>query len=117
VRKTVKFVLNACVIFLIVSCGHTKWDWEADPYVADHKFESIINANDIEVFCNEPEFDDFTCFTSENIAELKFNIARLDIPDKYKLLVMKHFNRFIAKKRDIRNKGKSNMIFNRGSFK
>ena len=85
-KKIEKLGLPACVIFLILnffSCTttpYTTWDWKPSPYVADHEYQSIISVEGEvikEVYSKDPKFNDFTCFTSDDISSLKFNIERL----------------------------------------
>lgn len=83
------------MIFL-TSCEHT-WDWQPDPYVADHIFKSVINADAVEVFCDQPEFDNFVCFPSENIEELKYNIEQLDISNKKRESLLNYINEFMPR--------------------
>jgi len=70
----VKIALSVCAICL-VSCN--SWDWKPDPYLGDHNYQSIMNAEGKEVFCNQKEFTTFTCFAPDNIIELKLNIERV----------------------------------------
>ena len=64
--------------FLILCCLSSchSWDWKPDVYAPDYERESITNASGIEVLCRDQHFEDFLCFTGENIADLKKNIER-----------------------------------------
>ena len=68
--QIVKVALSVCVIFLIVSCATTDWDWNPKPYVADHEYQSILyideNNQEFEILCSDPQFTDFTCFSPDN---------------------------------------------------
>ena len=55
-----------------------------------------MNVTGKEVFCNTPEFNDFTCFTSSNLAELAFEIRKLDLDKKDKIKIMKMFKKINA---------------------
>jgi len=59
-------------------CKRVKWTWEARPFAADHSTEALYGPADSDVvYCSTPAFSDYTCFDSENIASLVFNIKRL----------------------------------------
>lgn len=106
--KIVFLALSVCATILITSCETVQWDWEADPYEASYKYKSLMNADAIEIRFDSPGIDNFTCFTSENIAELKFNIERLKIPRKEKSIILAHFNTFCNKQKSIRIKDDAN---------
>ena len=95
-----KYALNVCVISCLLfsaGCKH-KWDWKPDPYVADYGYQSIINADGKEVLCTDPAFNDFICFTSKNIEELKYNIEMLNLDRKTKALIMEEIDRTLGVK-------------------
>jgi hypothetical protein len=48
------------------------------------------------VKASDPGFDDFTCFPSENIKELKENIDRLKIPKQYKSILLGEVDKIFA---------------------
>jgi len=76
-------------IFLITSSCKS-FRWEAKPYSADYQTQSIYRtANEDEVSCSQPRFNEFTCFDAQNIADLKTAIERVNgikKKDKKKLL-------------------------------
>jgi hypothetical protein len=80
-KKILELGPKGCVILLIlfsVSCNPVKWSWEADPYAADHNSQALYGVGETVIPCESPEFSGFTCFTNEDIAELVFNIKRLE---------------------------------------
>jgi len=95
VKKTLKNVLNVCVIFLVASCGTSckKFDWDPKPYVGDSTKQQLINFNGETVRCDQPEFDTFTCFDPVNIADLKTAIDKVNMTKKQRKKVNKLFNK------------------------
>lgn len=86
-------VLSGCLIFYLVSCASCKkWNWKADPYEASSQHQDIMNQDGTVCACNDDCFDDFTCFTSENIAELRAAIETLNISNKKKSVLLKQFD-------------------------
>lgn len=74
--RTLIHALSVCAICLTSSCA-TDWDWKADPYMGDHATQTLVNPDTLNVKCDSPEFDNFVCFTTENIAELEYNIQKV----------------------------------------
>lgn len=68
------------MILLFNSCN--SWDWKANPYEPDHEYGSVMNAEGEEVFFDDPAINDFTCFPSDNMAELIYNIKKLRTNNK-----------------------------------
>lgn len=65
------------MIGLITSCQN--FSWEARPFVADHATQSIYrDADQLEIKCNDPSFDNYIAFHIDNIAELKAEIDRVN---------------------------------------
>ena len=66
-------------IFLVscASCNQT-FDWEPRPFVGNSIDQNIINAEGNVVACIEPRFDTYTCFDSQNIAELRTAIGEVE---------------------------------------
>ncbi len=93
--QTAKAVLSVCLIFCLVSCVSCKttWDWEPDPWEASHLHKDLMNKDEKVCACSDICFDDFTCFPSENIKELKINIARLDISREEKDFLLKEIDK------------------------
>ena len=89
-------LLVSVICYLGTACNSVNWNWEPDPYEPDYIYESIMNANGKEVFCNTPEFNDFTCFTSSNLAALAYEIRKLDLEEKDKIKIMGMFKKINA---------------------
>jgi len=59
------------------SCG-SDFDWDPDPYVGDSVSQSLVNSEGLVIRSDEPRFDQMTCFTSQNISELRSAIAQVE---------------------------------------
>lgn len=79
-RKIQKNVLGVFAICLIASsCASCKsFKWDARPYVGDSIEQQLINSKGEEIRCDQPAFDEMTCFDAENIAELKTAIDQVN---------------------------------------
>lgn len=66
------------LIFAISLASCTSFDWEPRPYVGDSEHSQIINEHGESVQCAQPEFDTYTCFDEDNIAELKSAIDQIN---------------------------------------
>jgi hypothetical protein len=79
-RKTQPLVLGLFVIFLTTSCAscNQSFDWDPRPSVGDSLGEQIVDDEGNTVKCSEPRFDTYTCFDSENIAELRTAIDQVE---------------------------------------
>jgi hypothetical protein len=73
----VKFIL-LFLLFILVGCD-SKWTWKPDPYAADSFSAAIYSSNGEKILASDPKFSDFTCFSSQNMLELKQNIEELKI--------------------------------------
>lgn len=97
-RKTPLNALNAFLICLIASsCASCReFKWEARPYVGDSKNSQIMNRESEVIRCDEPRFDEMTCFDAENIAELKTAIDQVN-NKKLRKKLQKSFNKALIK--------------------
>ena len=94
-KKTLLNALNVCVISLIVSCSTSckKFDWDPKPYVGDHDNQQLVDFNNVTVKCDQPAFSTFTCFDSNNMAELKTAIEEVNMSKKQRKKVNKLFKK------------------------
>lgn len=65
------------LVQFVTSCGNS-FDWEPRPYVGDHVTQSLINGEGVTVNTDQPIFSTFTCFDSQNIAELRSAIGQVN---------------------------------------
>lgn len=72
-----KFLPLFLILFSCASCND-RFEWDAKPYAADSKAQHLINKNGETVKCNQSAFDDFIAFPSQNIADLKAEIDRIN---------------------------------------
>lgn len=65
-------------IFL-VSCSSAckKFDWDPRPYAGVSDIQAVMNEKGETVRCDQPAFDEMTCFDAANIAELKSAIDQI----------------------------------------
>ena len=54
-----------------------EWDWKPHSYIAYSDTQTLEDANGHIVKCTDEEFDGFTGFPEDNIAELKVNIEKM----------------------------------------
>ena len=92
-KKIQTYVLLGLTLFLTASCGRV-FVWEARPFVADYRSESIISKERVQVMCNDPSFNDYICFHHTNIAELKAAIDNLRMRKHTRYEINKAFGRF-----------------------
>lgn len=93
-KKTLLNVLNVCVIFLAVSCASCKkFEWDPKPYSGDSKHSQLVYYTGETVKCNQPLFDEMTCFDADNIAELKTAIDKVNMSKKQRKKVNNILNK------------------------
>jgi hypothetical protein len=81
-------------MLLLISCG--KFNWDPRPYVGDSASQSLVNGQGETISCNEPMFDQMTCFDPMNIAELKTAIDSIK-NDKRRIEAQSTFKRYYNK--------------------
>lgn len=92
-----KLILLSVLLVSATSCGD--FDWEPRPYVGDSETSTVVNAEGQSVRCDAPDFNEFTCFDAENIAELKSAIDQVNNKSVRKLLKKKFDSTFPNYKR------------------
>ncbi len=98
-RKSVQRPALVILSVLFVSCSSCKkFDWEPRPYVGDSPNLQLVNEFGENIKCDQPAFDEMTCFDAENIAELKSAIDQVK-DSKLRRKLQKSFSRSL-----IRNK-------------
>lgn len=70
-------------LLFATSCADA-FNWEPRPYVGDSATQSLINAESHSIRCDEPRFDQMTCFDPQNIAELRSAIGQVKGVDNKK---------------------------------
>ena len=67
-------VLIVCANFL-TSC---KFDWRPDPHVIDYQTGELVSTKNERISCMDERIVDYTCFDSDNIAELASAIKKCE---------------------------------------
>ena len=80
-KKILLLGLSVLTIFLIVSCTGVDFKWEAHPYVFDITEEKIIDAEGGYIHFSDIVIEDFIAFPSQNIADLKAEIDRINMSE------------------------------------
>lgn len=75
-------ILTIC--FVINSCGTKPVEYTPDFYIADHATQSIVNENNVRVYCSEPSFDEYIAAHKDKIVELANILAIARVPWWYK---------------------------------
>jgi len=68
----VKLLLITSLLFL----GGCKFNWEADPYEMAPTF--MVNADGHMILYSSPEIVEYSCFSAENLADLRVEIDRIN---------------------------------------
>ena len=69
IQKLGPLVLGIFLVSCSTACK--KFNWEPRPYVGVSDMQLLINEKGETIQCDQPAFDEMTCFDPENIAELK----------------------------------------------
>ena len=98
-KKILRLGLNVCAIFLIVSCGTgcKSFDWDPQPYSGDSINQELVKYDGAVIKCSQPLFDEMTCFDSQNMADLKTAIDKINMKKSDRLKVNKLFKRMRGK--------------------
>ena len=98
-KKILKLALNVCAIFLIVSCGTgcKEFDWTPEPYSGDSSKQELTSFNGVVIKCDQPAFDEMTCFDSQNMADLKTAIQKVKMNKSDRSRINKIFKKLRRK--------------------
>jgi hypothetical protein len=75
-RQTHKLALSVCATCLILS-GCYDWDWKPVPLVGSFEAQALVGSEGEQVKCVDPQFNDYTCLSSKDIADLKIQIEKV----------------------------------------